>query len=156
MGQREWPLNLLAFTVNHPSTDHETKNKAQTRLTNNYQKKVSSQLFSSATAKGKASDLNSLTTDLLSQLSLPLTPPSEEAPLKTEPAHDLIDPLTPRETDVLNLLCEGRTNQEIADELVLAIGTVKFYTGQIYRKLGVRNRVTAVVRARELNLIDNE
>jgi predicted ATPase/DNA-binding CsgD family transcriptional regulator len=156
MGQKERPLNLLAFTVNHPSTDHETKNKAQTRLTKDYQKMVSSQLFSSAAAKGKASDLNSLTTDLLSQLSLPLILSSEEAPSRVEPAHKLIEPLTPRETDVLKLICEGRTNQEIADELVLAIGTVKFYSGQIYKKLGVRNRVTAVVRARELNLIDNE
>jgi predicted ATPase/DNA-binding NarL/FixJ family response regulator len=156
MGQKERPINLLAFTVNHPSTDHETKNKAQTRLTKDYQKMVSSQLFSSAAAKGKASDLNSLTTDLISQLSLPLIPSSEEAPSRAEPVHNLIEPLTPRETDVLKLLCEGRTNQEIADELVLAIGTVKFYSGQIYKKLGVRNRVTAVVRARELNLIDNE
>jgi len=156
MGQRERPLILLAFTVHHPATDHETQNKAKTRLTNEYQKKVSPQLFAAATAKGKASDLDTLTVDLLYQLSLPLTPTSEEAPLPTEPAQNLIEPLTPRESDVLKLLCEGLTNQEIADELVLALGTVKFYTGQIYGKLGVRNRVTAVARARELNLIDNE
>ncbi len=42
---------------------------------------------------------------------------------------------------------------KIAAELVIAIGTVKFYTSQIYGKLGVRNRVTAVARARQLNLI---
>jgi LuxR family maltose regulon positive regulatory protein len=55
--------------------------------------------------------------------------------------------------EVLKLLCEGQTNGEIAAELVIAIGTVKFYTSQIYGKLGVRNRVTAVARARQLNLI---
>jgi LuxR family maltose regulon positive regulatory protein len=58
--------------------------------------------------------------------------------------------------DVLTLLCLGQTNGEIADQLDIAIGTVKFYTGQIYSKLGVRNRVTAVARAHELNLIYNE
>ena len=158
MGQRERPLTLLAFTAHHPATDHETQSKAKTRLTNDYQKMVSPQLFAAATAKGEASDLDTLTADLLYQLSLPPTTASEEqaTPMPTEPAQALVEPLTARELDVLKLLCEGLTNQEIADELVLALGTVKFYTGQIYGKLGVRNRVNAVARARELNLIDNE
>ncbi len=156
MGQRERPLTLLAFTAHHPATDHETQKKAQTRLTNEYQKAVSPELLAVATAQGKASDLDSLTAGLLYQLSLPLMPATEEASLPTAPAQDLIEPLTPREFSVLKLLSEGLTNREIADEFFLAIGTVKFYTGQIYGKLGVRNRVTAVVRARELNLISNE
>jgi len=158
MGQRERPLTLLAFTAHHPATDHETQTKANTRLTNDYQKMVSPQLFAAATAKGKASDLDTLTADLLYQLSLPPTTASEEqaTPMPTEPALALVEPLTARELDVLRLLYDGLTNQEIADELVLAVGTVKFYTGQIYGKLGVRNRVTAVARARELNLIANE
>ena len=122
-----------------------------------YQKPVSPQLFSEATAKGEESDLASLTADLLYQLSLPLTPLAElptSAP--TKPVQTLIEPLTARELEVLKLLCEGLSNQEIADELGIALGTVKFYTGQIYGKLGVRNRVTAVARARELKLIDTE
>lgn len=154
MGQRERPLTLLAFTAHHPATDHETQTKAKTRLTNDYQKMVSPQLFAVATAKGKASDLDVLTADLLYQLSLPPTTASEEQ--ATPLAQAIVEPLTARELDVLKLLCDGLTNQEIADELVLALGTVKFYTGQIYGKLGVRNRVNAVARARELNLIDNE
>ena len=67
-----------------------------------------------------------------------------------------MEPLTPRELDVLIKLCDGQTNSEIADELGIALGTVKFYTGQIYGKLGVRNRVTAVARARQLNLIPRQ
>lgn len=156
MGQRERPLTLLAFTAHHSATDHETQYKAQTRLINVYQKGASPQLFAAAVAKGEASDLDKLTTDLLHQLSAPLTPTSGEASLPTATNQNLVEPLTPRELDVLKLLCEGLTNQEIADELVLAIGTVKFYTGQIYGKLGVRNRVMAVARTRELNLLDNE
>ena len=53
MGQRERPLTLLAFTAHDPTTDHETQNKAKTLLTDEYQKLVSPQLFSAATAKGK-------------------------------------------------------------------------------------------------------
>ena len=89
---------------------------------------------------------------LLHQLSLatPTKPPL------SNPAETLVEPLTPRESEVLKLICVGQTNGEIADELGIAIGTVKFYTGQIYGKLGVRNRVTAVARARELHLISNE
>ena len=106
----------------------------------------------------RQSDLDHLVADLLHQLLLPPTTASEEqaTPIPTESAQALVEPLTARELDVLKLLCEGLTNREIADELILAIGTVKFYTGQIYGKLGVRNRVTAVARARELDLIANE
>jgi DNA-binding NarL/FixJ family response regulator len=158
IGQRERSLTLLAFTANHPATDHETQTKAKTRLETDYQKMVSPQLFAAAIAKGEASDLDLLTADLLYQLSLPSTAASEEqaTPMPTEPAQVLIEPLTPRELDVLKLLCEGLTNREIADELILATGTVKFYTSQIYSKLGVRNRVTAVARAHELDLIADE
>ncbi len=157
MEQREQPLTILAFTAHHPTTDHETQIKAITLLTNDYQKMVSPDLFAAATAKGEASDLNLITADLLYQLSLAPTRASQEpaTPIPTELAQDLVEPLTARELDVLKLLCEGLTNQEIADELVLAIGTVKYYTSQIYGKLSVRNRVMAVARARQLNLINN-
>jgi LuxR family maltose regulon positive regulatory protein len=41
----------------------------------------------------------------------------------------------------------------MAEELVISVGTVKWYTGQIYGKLGVSNRTQAVVRGREINLL---
>ncbi|MFC1961003.1 LuxR C-terminal-related transcriptional regulator [Chloroflexota bacterium] len=65
----------------------------------------------------------------------------------------LVDPLSERELEILRLIALGCSNPEIAEELVLAIGTVKSHTGNIYSKLGVRNRTEAVVRARELNLL---
>jgi len=152
MGQRERPLTLLAYTIHNPKYDHETRQKAQVLLTDFSQKRVSLDLLTAATAKGQASDLAGITADLFDQLSLPLTTISAE-PALPEPAETLVDPLTPRELDVLRLLCVGQTNGEIADELGIAIGTVKFHTSQIYGKLGVRNRVTAVARAHELNLV---
>jgi DNA-binding NarL/FixJ family response regulator len=65
----------------------------------------------------------------------------------------LVEALTAREVEVLALMAEGRSNPEIAAQLILAVGTVKFYTSAIYGKLGVRNRVEAVRRARELGLL---
>ena len=155
MGQQERSLILLAFTIRNPTTDHETQEKAQTLLTNDYQNRVSPNLLASATAKGQASDLATLTSDLLNHLSLSPTPTLPEQALP-EPVETLVEPLTPREREVIKLLCDGQTNGEIARALGIAIGTVKFYTGQIYGKLGVHNRVTAVVRARQLKLIHND
>ena len=63
------------------------------------------------------------------------------------------DILSPREIDVLRLLATGRSNEAIADDLVLALSTVKWHVAHIYRKLGVRGRVQAASRARELRLI---
>lgn len=66
----------------------------------------------------------------------------------------LIDPLTPREEDVLSLLCQGLTNPAIAEELIISEGTVKAHTHRIYGKLGVSNRVEAVTKARDLSLLE--
>ncbi|MBE2268155.1 MAG: protein kinase [Anaerolinea sp.] len=61
--------------------------------------------------------------------------------------------LTLREHEVLQRLVDGKTNQQIAQELFLSIATVKWYNSQIYEKLQARNRVQAIIRARELHLI---
>ncbi len=61
--------------------------------------------------------------------------------------------LSPREIDVLRLLATGRSNEAIADDLTLALSTVKWHVAHIYRKLGVRGRMQAASRARELRLI---
>lgn len=65
----------------------------------------------------------------------------------------LANPLSPREFDVLRLLATGRSNDAIADTLIVARSTVKWHITQIYRKLGVNGRVQAITRARELRLI---
>ena len=65
----------------------------------------------------------------------------------------LEDPLSEREIEVLGLLASGKTNSEVAGDLFISVGTVKSHTGNIYRKLGTRNRAEALGRARELGLI---
>ena len=69
------------------------------------------------------------------------------------PGDETIETLTLREQEVLRCLIDGCSNREIANQLVITLGTVKWYIRQIYRKLGVRSRVQAIVRARELDLV---
>jgi LuxR family maltose regulon positive regulatory protein len=64
----------------------------------------------------------------------------------------LPETLTPRELEIMHLICKGYSNHEIANELVVTINTVKKHTSNIYGKLGVRGRTQAIARAHELGL----
>ena len=65
----------------------------------------------------------------------------------------LIEPLSERERQVLELVAEGLTNEQIAAKLIIALGTVKAHIHNISGKLGAQNRAHAVARAKELNLL---
>lgn len=65
----------------------------------------------------------------------------------------LIEPLTEREIEVLKLIAQGMSNPEIAQALVLSVGTVKTHVKHIYGKLSVDDRVKAASRAREIGII---
>ena len=65
----------------------------------------------------------------------------------------LAEPLSDRELEVLRLLAAGKPNQQIADELVVALATVKKHVGHILGKLAAGNRTQAVARARVLGLL---
>jgi WD40 repeat protein/serine/threonine protein kinase/energy-coupling factor transporter ATP-binding protein EcfA2 len=66
---------------------------------------------------------------------------------------DVVESLTLREQEILSLIVEGNSNKQIARSLFVEVSTVKWHITQLYKKLGVRSRVQAMVRARELNLI---
>ena len=65
----------------------------------------------------------------------------------------LSQPLTPRETEVLELLAQGKTNRQIAQEFVVSVGTVKNHVEHLIGKLGVSDRTQAVVQALQLGII---
>jgi LuxR family maltose regulon positive regulatory protein len=65
----------------------------------------------------------------------------------------LIEPLSERELEVLQLIAEGLTNQEIASRLFLSLHTVKVHAHNIYGKLGVHSRTQAAARARALGIL---
>lgn len=77
-----------------------------------------------------------------------------KTPLPASPASQpLIEPLTDREREILRLFKTELSGPEIADELVIALSTLRTHTKNIYSKLNVNDRRAAVQRADELNLI---
>ncbi len=86
--------------------------------------------------------------------AFPVAEPEQAAPLGTQALKsDLIEPLSERELEVLQLIAEGLTNPEIASRLFLALNTVKGHTRNIYGKLNVHSRTQAIARAQALGLL---
>ncbi len=143
-GPADLRLALLTLLADHPAASPEIRAQARDSLP--------------ADVSPPAAELSPLLAEVQSLLATPFAAasPLEEPVTATasSPQPDaLIEPLTEREVEVLQLMADGLTNPEIAEQLIIATGTVKYYTGQIYGKMGVRNRVEAVARGRELGLI---
>jgi len=82
------------------------------------------------------------------------TSPQPQPQAQTHP--ELAEPLSAREMEVLGLLAEGYSNQDIADHLVVALSTVKTHVHHLYAKLQTPDRLRAVTRARALGLLDDD
>ncbi|ASC73697.1 hypothetical protein XM38_046690 [Halomicronema hongdechloris C2206] len=88
--------------------------------------------------------------------AFPLNELEPKKSLKTQPqAARLLEPLSKREIEVLHLIAEGRTNQEIATILFLSVNTVKVHTRNIYGKLDAHHRAGAVAKARALGVLSS-
>ncbi len=66
----------------------------------------------------------------------------------------LPDPLSPREIEIIRLVATGASNKEIAEKLVISEGTVKNHLSSILSKMSVRDRMQAVLKAKELGIIN--
>jgi len=71
-------------------------------------------------------------------------------------AQPWVEKFSTRELEVLQLISNGLSNREIAQELYLSIETIKWYNVQLFMKLGVKNRTQAANKAAELNLLGSE
>jgi len=113
--------------------------------------------FAAATASLRAAESvcrSAPVTTVLRRQVERLIEPAGERPAQHRLQAGLIEPLSERELEVLGLLAQGLSNQEIAARLIVAAGTVKAHTAAIYRKLDVANRTEAAARARRLGLVD--
>jgi len=100
-----------------------------------------------AAAQGIAPEFVGKLLTALGEEPLPSGMPSASASLA------LAEPLSDRELEVLRLVAAGLANAEIAEQLFLAVGTVKRHVFNLYGKLGATSRTRAVARARELGLL---
>jgi LuxR family maltose regulon positive regulatory protein len=86
--------------------------------------------------------------------AFPIVESEQTDPSKTQvPKAELVEPLSKRELEVLQLIAEGLSNPEIASRLYLSLNTVKVHSRNIYGKLGVHNRTQAVAKARALGVL---
>lgn len=147
-GQKQKGVELLSLVHQHAAEDSQVKVHARQRL-QACKDILPGEDFAQAVEAGKGRDFETVLVLMESELkSLKKdTTQSDDQPLA--------EPLTPRELEVLELIDKGLSNREIADKLVIAVGTVKWYTNQIYGKLNVSSRLRAATRARELGLFSN-
>jgi DNA-binding CsgD family transcriptional regulator len=140
-GRLECGLKPLVFAQRHPATDQMLKNRVA-RLLASHPEVIYPQT--------SGLELEALIATLLADLEVPAPAAGRQAAPVDQP---LVDPLSERELEVLQLIAAGLTNRQIAGELTIVIGTVKAHTSNIYGKLGVSNRTQAVARARELKIL---
>lgn len=132
-------VRLAALVAQHPASGAESRSFAETIL-NSPKVSLVAAKRDSVSGREKPADLTKLSEQLAEQLS-------------SQPAQPLVEGLSERESEVLHLVAEGKSNREIAQELVLAVGTVKTHVHNILQKLDASNRTQAVARARDIHLL---
>ncbi|HEX2908758.1 MAG TPA: LuxR C-terminal-related transcriptional regulator, partial [Phototrophicaceae bacterium] len=141
-------VELLMVVHRHPAN---WMRRQTARLLARAEKLLLPETFQAAVDRGKRLDLETAARGLLAEYSA--SPAIIAQPTQTTPAAALQESLTERELEILSGIAEGLSNQEIADRVILALSTVKWYINQLYGKLGVSSRTQAIARARELHLL---
>lgn len=144
--QTETGLALLALAQQQAAADQETKRLVDQQL------RQAQTTLSPARLAAAVPPPDLATAVLVAQTALTI-PPQPRAASHPATAQPLVEPLSAREMEVLQLLAQGLTNREIADRLTVVVGTVKAHNNSIFGKLGVTNRTQAAARARALKLL---
>jgi len=108
--------------------------------------------FTAAYNEGRALSLDAAVALARKQVESGETQPTDVQSVEVQ---SLPDSLSPREAEVLRLLAAGRTNQEIAEVLVLSVRTVENHTARIYGKIGARGRAEATAYAFRQGLVES-
>ena len=97
---------------------------------------------------GESTLSESVTTSVINEFSkMRLGASTDSAKIENDASLSLIKSLSPREKDILRLLAQGKSNEQIASELYLSLGTVKKRISQLMLRLGLENRVQIAVFA---------
>ena len=148
-GDEDHALELLIYAHQHPSADWEAKQKAE-RLLNKLQSISSSDTIAQAEANAKTLELDTVVDTILTNYPLATKDEQLIAPHFSDVNQFLPEPLTQRELEVLELIADGHSNRQIAEQLVIRVSTVKKHITHIFGKLDVSNRTQATNRLREL------
>ena len=147
-GDLEGAVDVLATVLDHPALALDIRRRAD-HLYSQLETQVSQETLTEAAECTKSTPLDKVIQELLDGAL------SAQPEPRTQPrVNDAPVPLTERELEILGLLASGLSNREIAEQLFLATGTVKWYLGEIYSKLYVASRTQAIARARALNLLN--
>lgn len=140
-------VKLLGLVFTHPlaTTEWMERWALLTKLRQTLEDALGASVYQSTWEQGAQLDVDKVIDNIRRYVGIE----SSDQPL----LQPLIEPLTNRELDVLHLLGEGYTNSQIANELIIAIGTVKSHVHKICQKLGVTNRTQAVLEAKHLGLL---
>jgi ATP/maltotriose-dependent transcriptional regulator MalT len=153
-GETERAVELIALASHHPTSPAKMLAKwPQIReLRAELEGKLPPEIHSAALERGQRLDIDETLATLTAQFSITdsVTPKMFASPLGV--SHSLIDPLSEREMEVLQLLKTELSGPEMARELMVSLNTIRFHTKNIYTKLEVNNRRSAVNRAIELGL----
>lgn len=132
-------VKLASLVWRHPASHVNVKHRAEQVLTHAEVELFATDL-ASVSRPDQNADLAQVCAQLIEQLEAQIDQP-------------LVEPLSARELEVLHLVANGQSNREIAQELTLALGTVKSHVHNILQKLDADNRTQAVTRARTLHLL---
>lgn len=146
LSERAWAVSLCAYVCANVHSEFATRARATAVL----------KQFKAQSEQPPTLQLSTVTEAALAALENgfeSVEPPFAVTSGSASGADAPLDSLTEREKEILLLLADGHSNQTIADRLFLGLGTVKAHNHNIFSKLGVNNRVQAIARARELQLI---
>ena len=148
-GDKQRAVELLGLAFTHPksATGWMVNWPLLTRFRADLEAELGAAAYDAAWERGAKLDLEATAADLLHTFS-------GDGRTRQQAANaNLADPLTSRELEVLALLAKGYSNRQIAEALVISVGTVKGYTSIIYQKLNANNRTDAGNKSHDLGLL---